>query len=129
MCAKTRELTAELNAKLGVTPSTALFFGKDTMRRLAIASALLVAAGAATVTTADARPFGRGYGGYNGGGYAYRGGGYGRRGLSTGAAVGLGIAGLAAGAVAAGAANSYYYGRPYGYGYYGRPYGYYDYGY
>lgn len=64
---------------------------------------------------------GAGYGGYETRGYAdrpyaYRGG---RRGISTGAAVGLGIAGLAAGAIAADAArrNSYGYGYP-AYNYY-----------
>ncbi|CAO4183660.1 hypothetical protein CFFPNG_04242 [Methylorubrum aminovorans] len=96
---------------------------------------------AASVTPAEAGWRG-GYGGYHGGygyrggfsgyrgvdfrrgygGYGYRGYGY-RRGIGPGAAIGLGIAGLAAGAIAA---NSYGYG---GYGY-GRPVGYYGgYGY
>ncbi|GEL44870.1 hypothetical protein MEX01_54610 [Methylorubrum extorquens] len=61
--------------------------------------------------------FRRGYGGYGYRGYGYR------RGIGPGAAIGLGIAGLAAGAIAA---NSYGYG---GYGY-SRPVGYYGgYGY
>ncbi|HEX8373558.1 MAG TPA: hypothetical protein VF606_00075, partial [Geminicoccaceae bacterium] len=76
------------------------------MRNIAIVSALTLSLGAmAFSTAADARPRGYGYG--NGGyaqggygrGYAHRGGG--RRGIGTGAAVGLGIAGLAAGAIAA----------------------------
>ena len=75
---------------------------------------------AASVTPAEAGWRG-GYGGYHGG-YGYRGYGY-RRGIGPGAAIGLGIAGLAAGAIVA---NSYGYG---GYGY-GRPVGYYGgYGY
>ena len=96
------------------------------MRKFALvtAAAALALGSIATTTSAEARP---GYrGGYNGGYYG------GRRGIGTRAAVGLGIAGLAAGAVAAGAANSYYrdsgYGPSYGYrgGYgYGAPaYGY-----
>ena len=53
----------------------------------------------AATTGAEARPYGfhGGYGGYHGGYYR------GRRGIGTGAAIGLGIAGLAAGAIAAGA--------------------------
>ena len=70
------------------------------MRNIAIVSALTLSLGAmAFSTAADARPRGHGYGHGGHGGYAYRGGG--RRGIGTGAAVGLGIAGLAAGAIAA----------------------------
>ena len=100
------------------------------MRKFALVSAALISLGTLTATSADARPWGRG--GY-GHGYGHYHGGYGprayygghRRGIGTGAAVGLGIAGLAAGAIAAGAArDAYYRDRSYG-----RPYGYYDYGY
>ena len=92
------------------------------MRKLAIVTAAVLSMGALAAAPADARPGYRGGGhGYHGG-YAHRGG----RGIGTGAAVGLGIAGLAAGAATAGA---YGYGnRPAGYddgyGYRRRPYGY-----
>lgn len=104
---------------------------KDTMRKLALISALTFSLGGlAAATSAEAGPRGHGYGhGGYGHGHAYGHRGYGRgyayggrrRGIGTGAAVGLGIAGLAAGAIAAGAArDSYYrdgYARPaYGYG-------------
>jgi hypothetical protein len=103
----------------------------DTMRKLALISALTLSLGGlAAATSAEAGPRGHGYGhGGYGHGHAYGHRGYGRgyanggrrRGIGTGAAVGLGIAGLAAGAIAAGAArDSYYrdgYARPaYGYG-------------
>ena len=96
------------------------------MRKLAFISALTISLGAIGATGAQAQ--GYGYGGYGGhhGGYArdYDRGYGGRRdygprrhrGLSTGAAVGLGIAGAAAGAAAAGAFDR---GGP---GYYGRGY-------
>ena len=91
------------------------------MRKLALVTAALISVGTLTATSADARPYGRGYGPR-----AYYGGR--RRGIGTGAAVGLGIAGLAAGAIAAGAARDAYARDSY----YGRPAyggGYYDYGY
>ncbi|GJE61885.1 hypothetical protein [Methylobacterium trifolii] len=95
------------------------------MRKIAILSATALSIAALTATAADARPRGYYGGGYGhhayGGGYGYRGG---RRGIGTGAAVGLGIAGLAAGAIAAGAARDAYYDRGYGYGGYGNGYGY-----
>ena len=99
------------------------------MRKLALISALTISLGAIGTTGAQAQ--GYGYGGYGGhhGGYARDYGRYDRgyggrrdfgyrrgRGLSTGAAVGLGIAGAAAGAAAAGAFDR---GGP---GYYGRGY-------
>ena len=94
------------------------------MRKLALVSTLVLSTVAMTATSAEAQRFRRG-------------------GIGPGAAIGLGIAGLAAGAIVAGAARQRYYdgygyygrpaygyyGRPaYGYGYYGRPaYGYYGY--
>jgi hypothetical protein len=96
------------------------------MRKLALISALALSVGAIGATGAQAQGYGYGsYGGHHGGygrgyGRAYGGHrdfGYRRhRGLSTGAAIGLGIAGAAAGAAAAGA---YDRGGP---GYYGRGY-------
>jgi hypothetical protein len=94
------------------------------MRKLALISAVTLSLGALGATGAQAQ--GYGYGGHHGG-YGYGRGydrGYGphrdfgyrrHRGLSTGAAVGLGIAGAAAGAAAAGAFDR-------GPGYYGRGY-------
>ncbi len=90
------------------------------MRKLALVTAALISVGTLATTSAEARPYGRGYGHHHGhyhGGYgprAYYGGR--RRGIGTGAAVGLGIAGLAAGAIAAGAARDAYGPRR---GYYG----------
>lgn len=104
------------------------------MRKLALISAAVMALGTIGLSGgAQAQDYGAGYrggaGGYGARGravapYANRGGrSYGyrgeRRGISTGAAVGLGVAGLAAGAIAADAArrNGYGYGAPaYGYG-------------
>ncbi|MGU3668104.1 hypothetical protein ACLBX9_28280 [Methylobacterium sp. A49B] len=93
------------------------------MRKLALISAVTLSLGAIGATGAQAQ--GYGYGGHHRG-YARdydraygarRDFGYRRhRGLSTGAAVGLGIAGAAAGAAAAGAFDR---GGP---GYYGRGY-------
>ncbi|MGH1588590.1 hypothetical protein ACRBEV_09780 [Methylobacterium phyllosphaerae] len=94
------------------------------MRKLALISAVTLSLGALGATGAQAQ--GYGYGGHHGG-YGYGRGydrGYGprrdfgyrrHRGVSTGAAIGLGIAGAAAGAVAAGALDR-------GPGYYGRGY-------
>ncbi len=102
------------------------------MRKFALltAAATLALGSVAATTGAEARPYG-----FHGGGYAHHGYyGGGRRGIGTGAAVGLGIAGLAAGAIAAGAARDAYgydygYARPaYGYSY-GPGYGYYGNGY
>ena len=110
------------------------------MRKIGIiATAAAMAIGSVAATTgAEARPYGY-HGGYGGYGH-YRG----RRGIGTGAAIGLGIAGLAAGAIAAGAARDSYYGGGYGYapsygygyapvyggyGYAAPGYGYYGYGY
>lgn len=100
------------------------------MRKLTLvtAAAALTLGSIAATGSAEARPYG-----FRGGGYGHQGYYGGRRGIGTGAAVGLGIAGLAAGAIAAGAANDYYRGSRYapGYGYdsgygYGAPaYGYY----
>jgi hypothetical protein len=90
------------------------------MRKIALVSALTLSLGAlALPTAADAGPRGHGYGKHYGhGGYAYRGG---RRGIGTGAAVGLGIAGLAAGAIAAESVRRSYYDDGYGRrGYYDR---------
>ncbi|MBP1179873.1 hypothetical protein [Methylobacterium sp. PvR107] len=97
------------------------------MRKLALISALALSVGAIGATGAQAQGYGYGggYGGHHGGyGRGYDRGyggqrdfGYRRhRGISTGAAIGLGIAGAAAGAAAAGA---YGHGGP---GYYGRGY-------
>lgn len=122
---------------------------------LALTAAAVLGLGTMAASTAPAEAGwrggyghgGYGYGGYRGGygGYGYRNvgyrGGYGyrgyghRRGIGAGAAIGLGIAGLAAGAIASNAYRGYgySYGRPVGYygGYgYGRPVGYYGgYGY
>ena len=90
------------------------------MRKFALLSAAVFALGTMGFTSgAQAQGYGYrggGYGGYESRGpvgrsYGDRGG---RRGISTGAAVGLGIAGLAAGAIAADAArrNGYGYGAP-----------------
>ncbi|MEE7491460.1 hypothetical protein ACU4GR_20040 [Methylobacterium oryzae CBMB20] len=93
------------------------------MRKLALISAVTLSLGALGATGAQAQ--GYGYGGHHGYGYGRgydrgygprRDFGYRRhRGLSTGAAIGLGIAGAAAGAAAAGAFDR-------GPGYYGRGY-------
>lgn len=97
------------------------------MRKFALLSAAALTLGTLSLGgTAQAQGYGHGYrgGGFvNRGpvaGYGYRGG---RRGISTGAAVGLGVAGLAAGAIAADAyrRNGYGYG---GYGYGAPAYGY-----
>lgn len=95
----------------------------SSMRKLALISALSLSIGALGATSADAQ--GYGYGRHHGYGYGHgyhrgygprRDYGYRRhRGISTGAAVGLGIAGAAAGAVAAGALSR-------GPGYYGSGY-------
>lgn len=87
------------------------------MRKLAFVStaALALSLGALGVSSAEAQGYGyhRGYGGYAARGPAYRGYGYRNRGVSPGAAVGLGIAGLAAGAIAAEIARRQgYYGAP-----------------
>ncbi|MEE7503606.1 hypothetical protein ACLBXO_25570 [Methylobacterium sp. C33D] len=112
------------------------------MRKIGIiATAAVMALGSVAVTSsAEARPYGY-HGGYGGYGHGYY---RGRRGIGTGAAIGLGIAGLAAGAIAAGAARDSYYGGGYGYapsygygyapvyggyGYAAPGYGYYGYGY
>ncbi|MGY2049510.1 hypothetical protein [Methylobacterium sp. JK268] len=99
------------------------------MRKIALLSAAVLSLGTVVTASAPAQArdgYGYGYGrGFQGrpyaGGYGYR---HERRGLSTGAAVGLGVAGLAAGAIAADAARrNGYYGRlayrapAYGYGY------------
>ncbi len=94
------------------------------MRKFALltAAATLAIGSVAATSSAQARPYGF-HGGYGHHGYGY-GRGYGRRGIGTGAAVGLGIAGLAAGAIAAGVArDSYGYGAP-AYGYSAPAYGY-----
>lgn len=110
------------------------------MRRIALLSALAISLGTFGVAQdAQAQDFGYGYRG-NGGAQAGRGPGYrdqgyrdqgsrnygargyrddgarrGGRGISTGAAVGLGVAGVAAGAIAADAARrNGYYGAPQG---------------
>jgi hypothetical protein len=86
------------------------------MKKLALAIAATVALGSAAVTTNDAQAQGY-YGGYHRG-YAY-----GpryvrhRRGIGPGAAIGLGIAGLAAGAIVANQARHRYYDD----GYYDAP--------
>ncbi|GJE57392.1 hypothetical protein [Methylobacterium thuringiense] len=95
------------------------------MRKLAITLTAALSLGALAAVPADARPGYRGgHGGYYGGHRGYHGGYVGRRGrgIGTGAAVGLGIAGLAAGAVAAGAYGNRGYDD--GYGYRRRGYGY-----
>ena len=80
------------------------------MRKLLILAAALVSTAVITVETAEARPYGRGWGArpYVAYGPRYRAYGY-RPGIGAGAAVGLGVAGLAAGAIAAGAAHDAYY--------------------
>ncbi|MFC6050725.1 hypothetical protein ACFPYM_23080, partial [Methylobacterium hispanicum] len=63
------------------------------MRKFAIISAAALTLGTLATTAADARPrgyYGHGYAPHAGYGYGHRG----RRGIGTGAAVGLGIAGL-----------------------------------
>lgn len=97
------------------------------MKKLALAFAATVALASATTTTTAAQAQGY-YGHHRGYAYAPR---YvrHRRGINPGAAIGLGIAGLAAGAIAADAGRHYYYGDPYyrSYPAYGPAYGYYDY--
>ena len=108
------------------------------MRKLAIIPALAVALGAvSTVAPSPAQAqgwrghgyghhYGHGYGrGYVGRNYTYGGR---RRGISPGAAVGLGIAGAAVGAIGAAAAADAARRNGYGYGY-GAPAPAYGYGY
>ncbi len=112
---------------------------------LALAATATIAGGMlATASDAEARPYGRYYGGYRAYpvAYGYRRYGYYpryyRRGIGVGGAVAAGVAGaVIGGALAAAATPSYYnygyYGSPvvtYGYPAYSYPsYGYYGYGY